>query len=89
MLVQAGQAFGQQALPTPPLARGAAWGNLVISLVYGVVGMLLLIGGYYFYELVTPYSLRKELVEDQNIALGIVVAAIILGMAIIIAAAIV
>lgn len=89
LLVQASQSFGQQALPMPPMARGTLWGNLLISLVYGVVGMLLLIGGYYFYELITPYSLRKELVEDQNIALGIVVAAIILGMAIIIAAAIV
>lgn len=89
MLVQAGQAFGEQALPMPPMARGTTWGNLIISLVYGVVGMLLLIGGYYFYELITPYSLRLELVEDQNIALGIVVAAVILGMAIIIAAAII
>ncbi len=89
MLVQAGRVFGEQALPMPSMARGTTWGNLIISLVYGVVGMLLLIGGYYFYELITPYSLRKELVEDQNIALGIVVAAIILGMAIIIAAAIV
>jgi hypothetical protein len=38
--------------------------------------------------MITPFSVKKELLEDQNIALGIVIAAFILGMAIIIAAAI-
>lgn len=63
--------------------------NLVISVIYGFVGILLLIAGYYLYELITPFSVKKELIEDQNIAIGVVVAAMILGMAIIIAAAII
>lgn len=65
------------------------WGNLLISVIYGFVGILLLMAGYYLYELITPFSVKKELIEDQNIAIGVVVAAMILGMAIIIAAAIV
>jgi uncharacterized membrane protein YjfL (UPF0719 family) len=38
--------------------------------------------------LVTPFSIRKEIEEDQNIALGIVIGAMLLGIALIIAAAI-
>jgi putative membrane protein len=38
--------------------------------------------------MVTPFSIRKEIEEDQNIALGILIGAIMLGLAIIIAAAI-
>lgn len=75
-------AEGRQAL-------ALSWQNLVISVIYGFVGILLLIAGYYLYELITPFSVKKELIEDQNIAIGVVVAAMILGMAIIIAAAII
>ena len=37
---------------------------------------------------VLPFSLKKEIQEDQNTALGIVIAAIVLGMAFIIGQAI-
>lgn len=72
------------------MQRGLAisWNNILISIIYGLIGIFLLLIGYYLYELVTPFSVKKELLEDQNIALGIVIAAFILGMAIIIAAAI-
>lgn len=63
--------------------------NLLISVVYGLLGIALLIIGYYIFELVTPFSTKKELVEDQNVAIGLVVASMIMGMAIVIAAAIV
>ena len=33
-----------------------------------------------------PFSLRKEIEEDQNVALGVVIGAVILGLAHIIAA---
>jgi putative membrane protein len=35
-----------------------------------------------------PFSMRKEIEEDQNTALAIIIAAVILGIAIIIAAAV-
>jgi uncharacterized membrane protein YjfL (UPF0719 family) len=35
-----------------------------------------------------PFSLKKEMEEDQNIALGIVIGSIVIGMALIISAAI-
>lgn len=81
---------------TPALAQAVQPGrtvgdvavNLLISLVFGIAGMALLIGGYYAFELLTSYSISKELVEDHNVAVGVVVASVILGMAIVIAAAI-
>jgi uncharacterized membrane protein YjfL (UPF0719 family) len=39
-------------------------------------------------EKVTPFSIRKEIEEDQNTALAIVLAAIIIGIAMIVSAAV-
>ena len=36
----------------------------------------------------SPFSIRKEIEEDQNIALGIIIAGVIIGIALIISAAI-
>ena len=41
------------------------------------------------WELITPYNLRREIHENNNIAVAIVVAAFILGMAIVIAASLI
>jgi len=65
------------------------WRLLIDASIFGVVGIILLILGYYLWELVTPYNVRKELEENKNVAVAIVVAAFILGMAIVIAASLV
>jgi putative membrane protein len=62
------------------------WRLLIDASIFGVVGIVLLIVGYYVWELVTPYNVRKELQENKNVAVAIVVAAFILGMAIVVAA---
>ena len=63
------------------------WRLLLDASIFGVAGIALLIIGYYIWELVTPYNLRRELQENKNLAVAVVVAAFILGMAIVIAAA--
>ena len=65
------------------------WAGILSTVVYGVLGILLSILGYKVYDLITPFSLTKELEEDQNTAVGIVVAGMIIGVSIIVAAAIV
>jgi uncharacterized membrane protein YjfL (UPF0719 family) len=65
------------------------WRLLLDASVFGVAGIALLIIGYYIWELVTPYNLRRELQENKNLAVAVVVAAFILGMAIVIAAALI
>ena len=63
------------------------WRMLLDASLFGVVGIALLIVGYYIWELVTPYNLRHELQDNKNVAVAVVVAAFIIGMAIVIAAA--
>jgi uncharacterized membrane protein YjfL (UPF0719 family) len=65
------------------------WRLLLDASLFGVAGIALLIVGYYIWELVTPYNLRRELQDNKNVAVAVVVAAFIIGMAIVIAAALI
>jgi hypothetical protein len=66
-----------------------SWPSILTSIVYGLLGLILLLIGYYIYELITPWSVKEELISHRNPAVAMVVAAFILGMAIVIAAAII
>jgi uncharacterized membrane protein YjfL (UPF0719 family) len=61
---------------------------LVDSIVYSVVGTLVLGLSFYVIEKVLPFSMRKEIAEDHNVSLGIILGAFVIGLSIIIAAAI-
>jgi putative membrane protein len=65
------------------------WRLLLDASIFGIAGIALLIIGYYIWELVTPYNLRRELQENKNLAVAVVVAAFIIGMAIVIASALI
>ena len=62
--------------------------NVVQVVVYVVIGLSLFALAYAIIQRVTPFSIRKEIEEDQNIALGIVLGSVFLSIAIILAAAI-
>lgn len=62
--------------------------QFIETLVYTVVGMVVFGIGVWIMEKVTPFSIRKEIEEDQNTSLGIIMGAVIIGLAIIIASAI-
>jgi len=62
--------------------------TLVTTLVFVVLGLIIFALVFFVIAKATPFSVRKEIEEDQNIALGIVIASVILGSALIIAAAI-
>lgn len=64
------------------------FGALVNSLVYTVIGVVIFWLAFVIVDKITPYDLWKELVEEKNVALAIVVGAMCLGIAIIVAAAI-
>ena len=61
---------------------------LVTTLIFVFIGLLFFALAFGILGKATPFSIRKEIEEDQNVALGIVIGAIMLGIAIIIAAAI-
>ena len=62
--------------------------TLVESIVYSLIGIVMFAASFLIIKLVTPFSLRKEIEEDQNTALAILIGSVILGLAIVIAAAI-
>ena len=64
------------------------WGAFVNSLVYTVVGVAIFWIAFLIVDKITPYNLWKELVEEKNVALAIVVGSMCLGIAIIVGAAI-
>jgi putative membrane protein len=62
--------------------------TLVASVVYSLIGILMFLLGFLVIRAVTPFSLRKEIEEDHNTALAIVIGSCIIGLGMIIAAAI-
>jgi putative membrane protein len=63
--------------------------SLVIqTLVFAIIGVLIFALAFWIIVKATPFSVRKEIEEDHNVAIAIVIGAVILGIALVIAAAI-
>ena len=75
--------------PQVPMQPAPLWRLMLDAALFGLSGIVLLIIGYYLWELITPYNLRREIHENRNVAVAIVVAAFIFGMAIVIAASLI
>jgi uncharacterized membrane protein YjfL (UPF0719 family) len=58
------------------------------SVAFALIGVLVFWLSFLIIDKLTPYNLWEEIVEKQNMALGMVVAAMSLGICIIVAAAI-
>jgi uncharacterized membrane protein YjfL (UPF0719 family) len=58
------------------------------SLIFSGIGMLMFALAMWIVSKVLPFSLRKEIEEDQNTSLGIVLGSIIIGLALILSTAI-
>jgi putative membrane protein len=61
---------------------------LIISIVYSVLGVVMLYAGYRIFDALTPTDMQKKIFEEGNVSVGIVAGAFILGLAIVIGAAI-
>jgi len=61
---------------------------LITTLVFVLLGLIVFAVVFFIITKASPFSVRKEIEDDQNIALAIVIASVILGSALIIAAAI-
>lgn len=62
--------------------------GILNSAIFSIVGVVVFIGAFLLVAKMLPFSVHKEIEEDQNTALGIVLGAVILGLAIIISSAI-
>jgi putative membrane protein len=63
-------------------------GALGNALIYSILGILIFILAFVVIDKVTPFHLWKEIVEDKNVALAILIGAMSIGICIIIAAAV-
>jgi putative membrane protein len=61
---------------------------LINAVIYAALGILIFVIAFAIIDRLTPYHLWKEIVEEHNTALAILVGAMSIGMSIIIAAAV-
>ncbi len=70
---------------------GLEWlkpGAFIGSILFALIGVVVFWLSFVVIDKLTPYDLWEEIVEKQNVALGLVVAAMSLGISLIVAAAI-
>ncbi len=64
------------------------WGNLLFGIIdtviYSLVGIALMAIGFLIINILSPFSVKKEIEDDQNISLGIIIGAVIIGISIIV-----
>lgn len=64
------------------------WPVLATTVIFVAIGLIVFAIAFFIVVLVAPFSVKKEIEEDQNTALAIIIGALIIGVAMIIAAAI-
>jgi putative membrane protein len=62
--------------------------NVVNAIVYAAIGIVIFAGAFIVIDKVTPYHLWKEIVQEHNTALAILLGAMSIGICVIIAAAV-
>ena len=60
--------------------------QVVATLLYGLIGIGLFAVSFLVFSKAMPFSVRKEIEEDQNTALGVIIGSFMIGLAIIVAA---
>ena len=61
---------------------------IIATLIFVLIGLIFFAIAFMVIVKASPFSIRKELEEDQNTALAIVIASVIIGIALIVSAAI-
>jgi uncharacterized membrane protein YjfL (UPF0719 family) len=74
---------------TAPQSLGSALlRGVVASVIYAVVGLLMFALAFFIINKAVPFSLRKEIEDQQNPAIGVVIACVIIGIAMVVSAAV-
>jgi uncharacterized membrane protein YjfL (UPF0719 family) len=64
------------------------WAPMIAALVYATIGLLIFGVAFVVVDRLTPYQLWKEIIDEKNSALAIVVGAVAIGISIIVSSAI-
>jgi putative membrane protein len=67
---------------------GIQLNNVVNAVVYAGIGIVIFLVAFLVLDRVTPYNLWKEIVQEHNTALAILLGGMSLGICVIIAAAV-
>ncbi|MFW6287150.1 MAG: DUF350 domain-containing protein [bacterium] len=62
--------------------------EIIATIVYALLGLVLMFSGYKFFDWITPYNFSDE-IKEKNPAIGAVIAGIFIAVAIIIKSAII
>lgn len=61
---------------------------LTTTVIFVAIGLIVFAVAFFIVVMVAPFSVKKEIEEDHNTSLAIIIGAIIIGVAMIISAAI-
>jgi uncharacterized membrane protein YjfL (UPF0719 family) len=61
---------------------------LETTIIFVALGLVVFASAFLIVVLVTPFSVKKEIEDDQNITLAVIIGSVIIGVAMIISAAI-
>ena len=62
--------------------------NVVAAIVFAVIGIVTFVVAFVVIDKMTPFTLWKEIIDEHNTALAVLIGFVALGISIIIAAAI-
>ncbi|MBM3270970.1 MAG: DUF350 domain-containing protein [Candidatus Sericytochromatia bacterium] len=85
----AGRAWSQDAAAQPAFLNPDTFtGALVGTVVFGLIGTAMAILGFKIFDWVVPFDLEREIAEKNNMSVAIVAGAMVLGISLIVAAAV-
>ena len=70
-------------MPTDPFLK-----MILTTLVFALIGLFFFAVAFWIIVKISPFSIRKEIEDDQNTSLAILIASVIIGIALIISAAV-
>lgn len=67
---------------------GVLLSEVIATIFYTILGLVLLGISWKIIEIVSPFSLRKEIEDDQNLAIAVLIGSLFLSMSILISSVI-
>lgn len=68
---------------------GVLLSEVIATIFYTILGLVLLGISWKIIEIVSPFSLRKEIEDDQNLAIAVLIGSLFLSMSILISSVII
>lgn len=62
--------------------------SVLSTLIFGLIGIVVAIIGFKLFDAMIPFNLEQEICEKQNLAVALLCAAMMLGICVIVAAAV-